>query len=239
MSAKKAGVTTEPEKTAAVVAPLPDGLVRGDDGVLRCWWCAGDREYERYHDEEWGRPQHDDRLLLEKLCLEGFQAGLSWLTILRKRPAFREAFCGFDPHEVARFGAVEIRRLLGNAGIVRHRGKIEAAIGNAKATLQVIADEGSLDAFIWSFAPPADQSPRTKKHLCANTQTAASLALSRALRKRGFRFVGPTTMHAFMQSVGMVLDHVEGCHVLGPASSCRSPGSASSCRAARTDPRAS
>jgi len=191
----------------------PDGLLPGPDRRLRCRWCVGDAEYLRYHDEEWGFPVADDVRLYEKLCLEGFQSGLSWLTILRKREAFRRGFAGFDPGKVARFGAREVARLLADAGIVRHRGKIEAAIGNARRVLEVQEEFGSLAAFVWRFEPPPRERPRelTWEALRALATTPASKALSRDLRKRGFGFVGPTTAYAFMQAMGLVNDHVKGC----------------------------
>jgi DNA-3-methyladenine glycosylase I len=179
-------------------------LITGSDGIRRCAWCGADPLYVRYHDEEWGVPTGDDRRLFEKICLEGFQAGLSWLTILRKRERFRAVFADFDMTAMARFGARDVRRLLGDAGIVRHRGKIEAAIANARAALPVVAEFGSLAAYLWGFAP------RTAPVRMA-TQTTASLTLSKDLKRRGWRFVGPTTMHAFMQAVGMVNDHLPGC----------------------------
>jgi len=186
------------------------GLQRGEDGVLRCWWCGDDPEYVRYHDQEWGVPVHDDVRLFEKLCLEGFQAGLSWITILRKRPAFRAAFADFDPAVVAGFGAADVERLLQDAGIVRHRGKIEATIANARAYHDLVAAEGSLDAFVWRFAP---QTPPPAPRIIADVPavTPGSTALSRDLKRRGWRFVGPTTAYAFMQSMGLVDDHLEGC----------------------------
>ncbi len=173
-----------------------------------CAWHGGDPLYEAYHDAEWGRPTADDRRLFEKLCLEGFQAGLSWLTILRKRENFRAAFAGFDVAQVARFDESDVDRLLGDAGIVRHRGKIESTINNARRTLELIESEGSLAGFIWRFAPPADRAP--SPHLA---HTPESAALSKALRQRGFSFVGPTTVYAFMQAMGLVNDHAEGCAV--------------------------
>jgi DNA-3-methyladenine glycosylase I len=189
------------------------GLVAGADGTRRCWWCAGDALYERYHDEEWGFPVASDVRLFEKLCLEGFQAGLSWLTILRKREHFRRAFRGFDPAVVARFGARDVARLLRDEGIVRHRGKIEAAVNNAKRTLEVVRELGSLAALIWRFEPPPPERPRrmTRAALAALARTPSSIALSKALRSRGFAFVGPTTAYAFMQAMGLVNDHVAGC----------------------------
>lgn len=187
---------------------VADGLVV-EDGVARCWWYGGDEEYRDYHDHEWGRPVHDDRLLLEKLCLEGFQAGLSWLTILRKRPRFREVFAGFDPATVAGYGDVDVTRLLADPGIIRHRGKIEAAIANARATLQIQAHHDSLDEWIWRFAPDDHRRPATRDEVPATTPSSA--ALSKALKEEGFRFVGPTTAYAFMQAMGLVDDHLVGC----------------------------
>ncbi|MEZ4585595.1 MAG: DNA-3-methyladenine glycosylase I [Gemmatimonadales bacterium] len=200
-----------------------NGLVRGDDGKRRCWWGASTPDYAVYHDREWGRPVSDDRRLFEKLCLEGFQSGLSWLTILRKRDNFRKAFADFAPERVARFGAREVGRLLGDAGIVRHRGKIESTINNAKRTLAIQEEFGSLAAYVWRFEPdPADR-PRKLTHraLLAMTTSPASVALSKDLRRRGFSFVGPTTAYAFMQAMGMVNDHVEGCHARTEAESAR------------------
>ena len=191
------------------------GVAKGDDGVARCGWCLGAPEYEAYHDDEWGRPVADDVRLYEKLCLEGFQSGLSWLTILRKRDGFRRAFAGFDPAVVATFGPADVDRLLGDAGIVRHRGKIEAAIANARATLGVQADHGSLAAFVWSFAPPPRRrgEPVPARLGDLTSTTPESTALAKALKKAGFRFVGPTTAYAAMQSLGLVNDHLQGCQV--------------------------
>jgi DNA-3-methyladenine glycosylase I len=185
-------------------------LVTGADGLRRCPWGASTPEYERYHDTEWGRPVVDDVRLYEKLCLEGFQSGLSWITILRKREAFRRAFKGFDPAKVARFGEKDVQRLLGDAAIVRHRGKIEATIANAKATLAVQRDVGSLAALIWSFEPKRRAAPSSFADVPAST--TESTALSKELLRRGFRFVGPTTCYAAMQSLGIVDDHMKGCH---------------------------
>jgi DNA-3-methyladenine glycosylase I len=179
----------------------------GSDGRPRCAWVGDDLEYARYHDEEWGVPLHGDRALFEKLSLEGFQAGLSWITILRKRPRFREVFAGFDPEAVAAFGDDDIARLMTDAGIIRNRAKIEATISNARLVLEL--EPGELDAFMWSFAPASHRRPSSFADVPATTP--ASDALSKALRKRGFRFVGPTTMYALMQSAGMVDDHVDGC----------------------------
>lgn len=181
----------------------------------RCFWVPRDNPvYAAYHDEEWGFPVADDRRLFEKICLEGFQSGLSWLTILRKRENFRAGFAGFDFRRVAAFDAADIERLLADSGIVRHRGKIESTINNARRAVELVDEAGSLAAFVWSFEPkPADRPDRfDRATLMTITQSAASTALSKALKKRGWSFVGPTTMYAFMQSVGVVNDHVEGCH---------------------------
>jgi DNA-3-methyladenine glycosylase I len=191
------------------VAELADGLERGGDGVVRCWWPGDDTDYCAYHDEEWGRPVHDERRLFEKLCLEGFQAGLSWLTVLRKRPAFREAFADFDPPTVARYGPAEVDRLLGDARIIRHRGKIEATIANARAYVDLVDAEGSLDAFVWRYAPEDPPVPRHRGDVRATSPEAT--ALSRDLKRRGWRFVGPTTAYAFSQAMGLIDDHLVGC----------------------------
>jgi len=178
------------------------------DGNPRCAWCGAapdDAEYLRYHDEEWGYPVADDQRLFEKLSLEGFQSGLSWRTILNKRPAFRAAFKGFDFHKVARFGQRDVERLLQDAGIVRHRGKIEAVINNAQRCVELVAETGSLAAYVWRF----ETAPLKKPEYA--TETEASRALSKDLKKRGWKFVGPTTMHAFMQSMGMLNDHAVEC----------------------------
>jgi DNA-3-methyladenine glycosylase I len=179
----------------------------------RCWWCGSDPLYVRYHDEEWGSPVTDDDRLFEKICLEGFQSGLSWLTVLRKRDNFREAFAGFDFDRVARFNARHVTRLLGNAGIIRHRGKIESTINNAKRARELRDDCGSLAAYFWRWEPEAAARPAriTKAALMQMGQTPESIALSKDLKRRGWTFVGPTTVYAFMQAVGLVNDHVEGC----------------------------
>jgi DNA-3-methyladenine glycosylase I len=182
-------------------------LLTGADGRARCAWTGTDAEYMRYHDEEWGVPLHGDRALFEKMALEGFQAGLSWITILRKRPRFREVFAQFDPEEVAAFDEDDIERLMADAGIIRNRAKILATIGNARLVTEMA--EGDLDALMWSFAPAPGIRPRSFDDVPA--VTAESTAMSKALRARGFRFVGATTMYALMQSTGMVDDHVEGC----------------------------
>ena len=187
-----------------------DGLARGDDGVVRCAWGDSTPDYRAYHDEEWGRPVGDDVRLFEKLCLEGFQSGLSWLTILRKREGFRRAFAGFDFERVARFGDADVERLLGDASIVRHRGKIEATINNARRAVELVEAEGSLGRFVWRYEPaPVGAS--------AASETAESRALSKELKRRGWRFVGPTTVYAFMQAMGLVNDHIEGCDAREPA----------------------
>lgn len=186
-----------------------DGLIKGEDGKMRCWWHGGDTEYVRYHDEEWGHPTADDRTLFEKMCLEGFQAGLSWLTILRKRENFRKAFANFDYKTVARFTEEDIQRLLQDEGIIRHRGKIEATINNARQMHMLIDEFGSLAAYIWRFEPVKKTAIRTKSDIPAIIPE--STALSKDLKKRGFKFVGPTTMYAMMQAMGMVNDHLQGC----------------------------
>jgi DNA-3-methyladenine glycosylase I len=170
-------------------------LARGDDGVVRCAWGDSTPDYRVYHDDEWGRPVSDDTRLFEKLCLEGFQSGLSWLTILRKREAFRAAFAGFDFHQVARFTDDDVERLLQDAGIIRHRGKIEATINNAQRAVE-LTEEQSLAHFVWSYDDPK--------------------LLARDLKKRGWRFVGPTTVYAFMQAMGLVNDHLPGCDAREP-----------------------
>jgi DNA-3-methyladenine glycosylase I len=190
-----------------------DGLARGDDGVTRCFWSDSAPEYRAYHDTEWGFPVADDRRLFEKLCLEGFQSGLSWLTILRKREGFRKAFAGFDFEQVARFGARDVKRLLADASIVRHRGKIEATINNAKRAVELVDGEGSLAAYVWRFEPESTSRPKrlTWAALLEMAQTPESQALAKDLKRRGWRFVGPTTVYAFMQAMGLVNDHVHGC----------------------------
>jgi DNA-3-methyladenine glycosylase I len=180
---------------------VTDGLVGG-----RCWWAASTPEYVGYHDEEWGRPVHDDRALFEKLCLEAFQSGLSWITILRKRPAFREAFANFAIERVAAFGDEDVGRLLADAGIVRNRAKIEATIANARAT---VALDVPLAELLWSFAPAPRARPAAPGDIPA--ATLESKAMAKELKRRGFRFVGPTTAYAMMQACGLVDDHIDGC----------------------------
>lgn len=192
---------------------ISDGLLRRDDGSLGCAWHGADPLYRRYHDDEWGRPSADDDRLFEKLCLEGFQAGLSWLTILRKREAFRAGFDGFSIDRVARMDEADVDRLLADPGIVRHRGKIASAINNARRAAAIREAHGSLAAFLWLFEPAAEERPETvtADFVRATPASAASTRLSKALKKAGFTFVGPTTVYAFMQSMGFVNDHLEGC----------------------------
>jgi DNA-3-methyladenine glycosylase I len=193
--------------------PLPEGLIAGADGRPRCSWPGADPLYLAYHDDEWGRPVADDRRLFEKLCLEGFQSGLSWLTILRKRENFRAAFAGFDVEAIAAFGSADVERCLADAGIVRHRGKIESVINNARRALELRKEAGSLATFVWGHEPkPESRSARFDlASLKVMSKTPESTALSKALRKRGWSFVGPTTVYAFMQAMGLVNDHLEGC----------------------------
>ena len=185
------------------------GSIAGPDGKLRCRWCAAAPEFLTYHDTEWGFPVRDDRRLFEKLSLEGFQSGLSWRTILAKRENFRAAFHGFDFDAIARFSERDVGRLLKDAGIVRHRGKIEAVIGNARRARELVEREGSLAAFIWRFEP---DSKGVAKPQTASTSPAA-IALSKDLKKLGWKFVGPTTVYAFMQAMGLINDHAEDCTI--------------------------
>lgn len=182
-------------------------------GVSRCWWCRGDALYERYHDAEWGRPVDDDRRLFEKLCLEGFQSGLSWLTILRKRENFRKAFKGFDIEAVARFNARSVERLLSDAGIVRHRGKIEATINNARRCIELVEEFGSVASYVWTYEPSdASRPPRLDWPTLAKLGVSdQATAMSKDLKRRGWAFVGPTTVYSFMEAMGLVNDHVTGC----------------------------
>lgn len=177
-----------------------------EQGISRCWWCDATEQYVNYHDQEWGFPVADDRHLFEKLCLESFQSGLSWRTILEKRENFRRAFANFDFYEMAKFDERNVERLLQDAGIVRHRGKIEAVINNARCCIELVEREGSLAKFIWQFEPK-DQPTQFEMR----SQCEESKALSKALKKQGWKFVGPTTAYAFMQSMGMVNDHVDEC----------------------------
>lgn len=186
-------------------------LLPGADGAPRCFWHGGHGDYVAYHDMEWGRPVADDRRLFEKICLEGFQSGLSWLTILRKREAFRRAFCGFDVERLARFGAVDVERLLGDAAIVRHRGKIEATIANARCAATLIDEAGSLAAYLWAHEPAPEPPPADRAALAARAVRPEAAALARDLRRRGWRFVGPTTLTAVFQAAGLVNDHLADC----------------------------
>ena len=188
----------------------------GADGQSRCWWCGDDEQYQRYHDTEWGHTLHGEHKVFEKISLEGMQAGLSWITILRKRENFRTAFANFDIAKIARFTPKDVERLMGDAGIVRNRAKIEAAITNAQTAETMLNSGESLDEFVWSFAP-VGRKPLLSLADELQASTPESKAMSKALLKKGFRFVGPTTMYAFMQSSGMVNDHIEGCQFLPPA----------------------
>lgn len=192
---------------------MASDVVLGVDGVARCWWGASTESYAAYHDDEWGRPTRDDRWIFEKLCLEGFQAGLSWLTILNKRENFRKAFANFEIDKVARFNSRSVDRLLADAGIVRHRGKIESTINNAKRARELRDEFGSMAAFVWQFEPSAKSRPKafTRATLRTLSKTPESLALSKELKRRGWSFVGPTTMYAFMQAAGIVNDHMTAC----------------------------
>ncbi len=202
---------------------LANGLMRGADGLVRCKWPGDLPDYVHYHDEEWGLPVSDDRRLFEKICLEGFQSGLSWLTILRKRENFRNAFASFDFETVARFGERDIERLLADAGIVRHRGKIESTVNNAARAIELKQEFGSLAAYFWDHEPPEAERPAlvTWDAIAANPTTPASVRISKDLKKRGWSFVGPTTVYAFMQAMGLVNDHVEGCHCRGKVEAAR------------------
>lgn len=186
-------------------------IITGDDGIARCWWCGDDPQYVAYHDDEWGRPTRGEREVFELLALEGFQAGLAWITILRKRAAFRSAFDGFDIAAVAAYGDADVQRLLADAGIVRHRGKIEATIALARLSITLRERGTSLSELVWAFAPPPRPQPLTA-HDELPGHTPESKALSEALKANGAKFVGPTIVYAFMQSAGMVDDHLAGCH---------------------------
>ena len=192
---------------------LADGLFADDEGAPRCRWCEATPAYRHYHDNEWGFPVTDDRRLFEKLCLEGFQAGLSWLTILNKRENFRKAFANFEAEQLVRFGEADVARLLADAGIVRHRGKIESTLNNARRVLELRKEFGSLAAYAWGYEPAPSTRPKkvTLAALRTFTTSAESIAMSKDLKKRGWSFVGPTTVYAFMQAMGLVNDHIEGC----------------------------
>ncbi|WP_341906337.1 DNA-3-methyladenine glycosylase I [Polaromonas sp. YR568] len=191
----------------------PPGLFTDEAGTTRCVWCQATPLYRNYHDSEWGFPVADERRLFEKICLEGFQAGLSWLTILNKRESFRSGFANFDAEQVARFDQRDVKRLLADAGIVRHAGKIASTINNAQRVLELRREFGSLGAYVWRLEPtPAERPARiTLDALKTFTTASASVTLSKDLKKRGWSFVGPTTMYAFMQAMGLVNDHIEGC----------------------------
>jgi len=196
------------------VAEVKTGLIVSEDGKTRCFWPGILPDYLAYHDNEWGVPVSNDYRLFEKICLEGFQSGLSWLTILRKRENFRAAFNGFDFHRVAQYDGKDVERLLADKGIVRHRGKIESTINNANRAIELVAEKGSLAAYFWSFEPGAEDRPAVVDYptLIANPKTDTSIRISKDLKKRGWSFVGPTTVYAFMQAMGLVNDHIEGCH---------------------------
>jgi len=199
------------------------GLILGEDRKRRCFWGSAPPDYRVYHDSEWGLPVDDDNRLFEKICLEGFQSGLSWLTILRKRENFRRAFADFDFRKVAKFGARDVTRLLKDAGIVRHRGKIESTINNARRALELEAEAGSLSAYFWRYEPDTKARPRALDFEALRGQgpLPEAVALSKDLKKRGWSFVGPTTVYAFMQAMGMVNDHIAGCHCRTAAEKAR------------------
>jgi DNA-3-methyladenine glycosylase I len=203
--------------------PAPTGLFTDDDHTTRCVWCRATDHYRHYHDHEWGFPVKDDRRLFEKICLEGFQAGLSWLTILNKREAFRAGFANFEIDQVARFGEADEQRLVLDAGIVRHRGKIASTINNAKRAQALTQEFGSLASYFWRYEPEPGTRPAqiNRQSLSGVTTSPESIALSKDLRKRGWTFVGPTTMYAFMQAMGLVNDHLEGCIARGRALEAR------------------
>jgi DNA-3-methyladenine glycosylase I len=209
--------------THSAPAPLPEGLIVGDDGRPRCVWSASAPGFAAYHDVEWGFPVADEHALFEKVCLEGFQSGLSWRTILNKRPAFREVFLDFDFERVARFSAADVERLLGDARIVRHRGKIEATIHNARRACEAVETHGSLGALLWRYEPSPERRPSAVTHatLTSTSWTEDSTRLAADLKKLGWRFFGPTTAYAFMQAMGLVNDHLEGCSVRGACEAAR------------------
>jgi DNA-3-methyladenine glycosylase I len=206
---------TIPDNTEGI--SLPDGLLRGEDHQVRCSWVGQVPGFAAYHDTEWGFPVAQEYTLFEKICLEGFQSGLSWRTILAKRPAFREVFLNFDFEQVARFGPSDVQRLLGDARIVRHRGKIEATINNAQRACDTVDTHGSLGALLWRYEPPQSRRPAGVTHasLMSRTKTADATKLAKDLKTMGWQFFGPTTAYAFMQAMGLVNDHLEGCFVRG------------------------
>ena len=209
MSRMRTGCASGSRSVSARLARMDSWLRTGADGTTRCWWCGDDPLYVDYHDREWGRHVTDDTRLFEKLCLEGFQSGLSWLTILRKREHFRAAFHGFDAERIAGYGDDDVARLLGDAGIVRHRGKIESTINNARRVLDLRETEGSLYAYVQRYR--TDTPTRTEQPPFIPATTPESTAMSKDLKRRGWSFVGPTTVYAFMQAMGLVNDHLEGC----------------------------
>jgi DNA-3-methyladenine glycosylase I len=204
-----------PPGTSPQMVSRHAGIVIGEDGVARCWWCDGDSLYRQYHDAEWGRPAKDDRRLFEKLCLEGFQAGLSWLTILRKRENFRRAFKDFDIEAIARFGSRSVERLMTDTGIVRNRAKIEATINNARRCADLIDEFGSVAGYVWRYEPDAGSRPPVMDHetLMRIDGSPEAKAMSKDLRRRGWSFVGPTTVYSFMEAMGLVNDHLDRCDV--------------------------
>ena len=211
------------QNTAMTDTPADTGLFTDEAGCPRCRWCQASPLYRHYHDHEWGFPVADDRRLFEKLCLEGFQSGLSWLTILNKREGFRAAFTNFDAEQVAAFGSADVERLVQDAALVRHRGKIESTINNARRVLELRAEFGSLAAYAWRHEPaPQDRPARLTREVARTLSTSpASVAMSKDLKKRGWSFVGPTTVYAFMQAMGLVNDHLEGCHARDAALQAR------------------
>ncbi|TWU32867.1 DNA-3-methyladenine glycosylase I [Novipirellula artificiosorum] len=186
-----------------------DSLITGSDDLRRCWWCGSDPLYIQYHDQQWGFPVDDDRKLFEKICLEGFQAGLSWWTILRKRESFREAFAGFDFEQVATFTSRHVDQRVQQPAIVRHRGKIESTINNAQQAIALVEEFGSLAAYFWQYEPKRKSPPKTRQQIVASTPE--STAMSKDLKRRGWSFIGPTTCYAFMQAMGLVNDHLKSC----------------------------
>jgi len=192
---------------------MPSGTYVDSEDRPRCWWCEGHDDYESYHDSEWGIPVADDRLLFEKICLEGFQSGLSWLTILRKREGFRAAFCDFDIRKIAEFDNGQVKRLMNNPGIVRNRAKVEATINNAQRAIEMEEEFGTLGSFFWQYEPTMRRTAlKNKEDACFHTTSGESTEMAKALKKRGWKFVGPTTAYAFMQAMGMVNDHLADCH---------------------------
>lgn len=216
-------MTAEPTPGLPGLAEFPAGLFADETRCPRCAWCQATPLYRHYHDHEWGFPVADDRRLFEKICLEGFQSGLSWLTILNKREGFRTAFANFDAEQVAAFGPADVERLVQDAAIVRHRGKIESTLNNARRVPELRREFGTLAHYVWRFEPAAaDRPERLTREVARTLSTSpASIALSKDLKKRGWSFVGPTTVYAFMQAMGLVNDHLEGCHARAKALQAR------------------